>query len=194
MRKSCPQIGQRIFEESFAGWQTCIVACFLGFVFADVDIETRAIRTSALGGMFRVLGDHNDFRDVARRTRRACEKSLSGELRRPRPTRQPEQIDRMCCGGHVPALFPRMVISKLAQNHGSHGCAFGRRVLLPIETETLTADVAANVLAELRSSEQQLHLRRPNRACHQSASPVPRQLKNTCSVARCEIPSHSTDV
>jgi hypothetical protein len=23
MRKSCPQMGQRTFEESFAGWHTC---------------------------------------------------------------------------------------------------------------------------------------------------------------------------
>jgi hypothetical protein len=56
-----------------------------------------------------------------------------------------------------------MVILKLAQNNGSHGSAFGGRVLLPIETEALTANTTANVLTELRSSEQNLHLRRPNR-------------------------------
>jgi hypothetical protein len=56
-------------------------------------------------------------------------------------------------GGHITALFPRVVISKLAHDDRSHGSALGRRVLLPIKTEALTADAAANILAELRSSE-----------------------------------------
>jgi hypothetical protein len=56
-------------------------------------------------------------------------------------------------GGLVSALFTRVVISEFAQDDGSHGCAFGRRILLPIKAEALTADAATNVLPELRSSE-----------------------------------------
>jgi hypothetical protein len=46
-----------------------------------------------------------------------------------------------------------MVISEFAQDDGSHGSAFGGRILLPIETEALATDAAANILPELRSSE-----------------------------------------
>jgi hypothetical protein len=46
-----------------------------------------------------------------------------------------------------------MVIVEFAQNDGSHGSAFGGRILLPIKTEALTADATADVLPELRSSE-----------------------------------------
>jgi hypothetical protein len=42
-----------------------------------------------------------------------------------------------------------MVISEFAQDDGSHGIALGRRILLPIETEALIANAAANVLPEL---------------------------------------------
>jgi hypothetical protein len=46
-----------------------------------------------------------------------------------------------------------MVIPEFAEDYGSHGGAFGGRILLPIKTEALTADVAANILPELRPSE-----------------------------------------
>jgi hypothetical protein len=46
-----------------------------------------------------------------------------------------------------------MMIPEFAQHDGSHGSAFGGRILLPIETETLTAHAAANILPELRPSE-----------------------------------------
>jgi hypothetical protein len=70
----------------------------------------------------------------------------------------------MCGGGFVAALLPRMVIAEFAQDDRAHGSAFGGRTQLPIETEALTADATANVLPELRPSEQNLHCRRPNRA------------------------------
>jgi hypothetical protein len=46
-----------------------------------------------------------------------------------------------------------MVVAEFAQHDGSHGSAFDGRILLPIETETLTAHAAANIFPELRPSE-----------------------------------------
>src|SRR6266851_7183279 len=152
MRKSCPQMGQRTFEESFAGWHTCTGYLLSCFYFCRYRKQPRTM-SSALGLLFRLSGNHDDFGDVTGRPGRACEKSFPGELRRPCPAWQPEEINRMCGGGLVAALFPRMVISEFAQNDGSHGSAFGGRILLPIETEALTADAAANILPELRPSE-----------------------------------------
>jgi len=108
----------------------------------------------SLPGMpLRILRYHDDFGDVAGRPGRARKKSLPGELRRPRPAWQTEEIHRMGGGSLVAALFARMVIPEFAEDYGSHGGAFGGRILLPIKTEALTADVAANILPELRPSE-----------------------------------------
>jgi len=125
--------------------------CFL--VFTLQIQETAANSDSALGLLFRMSGYHDNFGDVTGRPGRACEKSFPGELRRTCPAWQSEEIHRMRGGGLVAALFPRMVISEFAQNDGSHGSAFGGRVLLPIETEALTTDATANVLPELRPSK-----------------------------------------
>jgi hypothetical protein len=108
---------------------------------------------SALGLLFRLSGYHDDLGDVTGRPGRACKKSFPGELWRPCPTRQSEEIHRMSGGSLVAALFPRMVIPEFAHDDGSHSSAFGRRILFPIETEALTADTTANVLPELRPSE-----------------------------------------
>jgi hypothetical protein len=56
-------------------------------------------------------------------------------------------------GSLVAALLPRMVVAEFAQHDGSHGSAFDGRILLPIETETLSAHAAANIFPELRPSE-----------------------------------------
>jgi hypothetical protein len=46
-----------------------------------------------------------------------------------------------------------MVISEFPQDDGAHGGAFGRRILLPIETKALTADITVQILPELRPSK-----------------------------------------
>jgi hypothetical protein len=45
MRKSCPQMGQRTFEESFACWHTCINALLSYFCFAEKNQATEKIAT-----------------------------------------------------------------------------------------------------------------------------------------------------
>jgi hypothetical protein len=42
-----------------------------------------------------------------------------------------------------------VVFGELGEDDGTHRCAFGGGVLLPIETEALTTDVTVNVLPEL---------------------------------------------
>jgi hypothetical protein len=44
MRKSCPQMGQRTFEESFACWHTCISALLSYFCFAEKDQRLKKLR------------------------------------------------------------------------------------------------------------------------------------------------------
>ena len=117
---------------------------------------------STRGLLLRLPGDHDDLGDVTRGPGRTCKKRFPGELRRACPARQPEEIKRMCGGRVVSALFPRMMISQLAEDDGSHGSALGRRILLPIETEALIADATANVLPKLGPSEENLHDRRPD--------------------------------
>jgi hypothetical protein len=59
----------------------------------------------------------------------------------------------MSRGCLVTALFQRMVIPKFTQDDGAHGGTFGGRILLPIETKALTADITVHVLPELRPFE-----------------------------------------
>src|SRR5712664_151953 len=124
MRNSCPQRGQQTLEESFAGWHTCIGDPAF-FSFRSRYRNNGDPRGSAVGLVLRLPGDHDDLRDVARLPGRTCKKCLPGELRRACPAGEPEEIKRMCGGGVVSALFPRMMISQLAEDDGSHGCALG---------------------------------------------------------------------
>jgi hypothetical protein len=48
MRKSCPQMGQRTFEESFAGWHTC-TGDLLSYFFTLQIQETAATNEFSAG-------------------------------------------------------------------------------------------------------------------------------------------------
>jgi hypothetical protein len=69
------------------------------------------------------------------------------------PVGQAEGLSGVCGAGLVISVFAAVMVAELADDNGAHRDSLNGRSWFPVEMESLTADVALNVLTGIRSLE-----------------------------------------